>query len=143
MASQGIYDAIRAHLTANWTATPLVWENEAYPDMGTVSHWALVEIAGRYFGRESIGTGSAQTDRYDEEGTLWVHMMMPAGVGTRVARGHLSNIAELFRGQTLMSDALEFLDAEVGFGESVAISSSNEGSWFRITMNIEWRLIDA
>ena len=143
MASQAIYDAIRAHLEANWTATPLVFENEDYSALGSHSHFAIVEIAGSYFGRESIGTGDPDQDRFDEEGELWVHLMMRANVGTRVARGHLTNLADIFRGLKLMSDRLEFLDARVGFGESVSQSSGNDGGWFRLSMTIDWRLIDA
>ncbi len=142
MASQQVYDAIVSHL-GNWTTTPLIYDNEAYPAFGTHSYWALVEMAGTYFGRESIGTGNGDTDRFDEAGELWIHMHMPAGVGTRVARGHLANLADLFRGQTLLGGSLEFLDAKVGFGESVSMSSSNDGKWYRLSMTIDWRMIDA
>ncbi len=143
MASADVYDAIRAHLETSWTATPIVFENEPY-DPDPASHWLMVEMAGTYYGRESIGTGDAMADRYDEAGTLMISCMAPANGGARVSRAHLKTVADLFRGAELMSGRLTFLDAQVAFGENVAATGQGaSGNWYRLEMNIEWRVTEA
>lgn len=142
MASGTVYTAIRDFLEANYTATALVFDNERY-DPSAADHWAMIEIAGTYFGRESIGADDPMLDRFEEEGVLIISMMAPADVGTKTARDHLETLAELFRGRRLLSDLLEFEDARVGFGERVGAENGADGNWYRLNMTVDWRLIEA
>ena len=141
MASADVYDAIRAHLEANWATTALVFENESY-DPPAGSHWCLVEMSGEYYGRESIGADNAFLDRWEERGEVMISCFSPANSGARTARAHLATLADLFRGQVLMSNKLEFYDAKVGFGENVSLDQGSDGNWYRLIMMIDWRVID-
>lgn len=137
MGSHTVYTAIREHLAANWTATPLAWENEAFTPPDPLAAWVAVEITGDVYARQSIGAGSA--DRWDEEGSVLMHVFVPAGTGSATAREHCKALADLFRGTLLLSGSLEFRDATIGLGEV----GDDEGATYRISISVAWRRLAA
>lgn len=153
MASEIVFDAIRAHIEAEWSATTAVkWENEGFwrrtvadPDVWeqftteapTDAPWVLIELQGTLYAQVSIGESDQADNRWDEEGVLYVHVCVPKGTGSRAARVAALASANLFRGVTLVSGSLEFMDASIGVGESV-----EEGNFYRLTVTIDWRRME-
>lgn len=139
MASDQVYDAVRGYLAARWTETPIVWENEDFTRPDPLAPWVAVEIAGSLYSQESVGADVQAANRWDEAGTLFLHVFVPAGTGSSTARRHCKTLADLFRGARLMDDALEFLDASIGFGEP----GDEEGVTYRVSVSVDWRREEA
>lgn len=145
MSSDTVYDAIRAYLTAQWTATPIRFENEVADASNnplppsTPTSWIAMAISGTAYGQQSIGAAEQTDNRWDEEGILWLYVMVPSGTGASLARQHAKALADLFRGTTLLSGSLEFMDAYIGRGAP----STENGNWWEIAVDIEWRRMDA
>lgn len=137
MASAAVYDAVRAHLEARWSATPISWENEHFPRQSGA--WVAVEMTGTLYGQQSIGAGEQADNRWDEEGQLWLHVFVPVGSGGRDARAHAKALADLFRGEQLAGDSIEFGDAAIGAGEP----GDEKGNWWRISTTVDWRRTEA
>lgn len=139
MASGAIYSAIRTYLEAQWTTTPLVFENEGQQPGGeSPPAWVLVELAGDAYEQVSIGAATVAANRWDEDGSLYLSVMVPSGSGSLVARTHARNLADLFRGQTLMSGTLEFGAAHFGLGRT----SDTDGNWYVFPVDIDWRKVE-
>jgi hypothetical protein len=148
MASHIVYDAIKAHLTTaaiiavladpiTTDVPPFRWENEAFTI--PAGSWVDVEMTGTLYGQESVGAPVQSDNRWDEEGVLWLHALVPRDTGGREARRLCKEMADIFRGLTLLSGSLEFRDAFIGRG----MPGDEDGNWFKIILNIEWRRIDA
>jgi hypothetical protein len=135
--SDAVYEAIRSHFEINWAnATPVSWPNEDFeePPLGP---WVKFEIFGSSYGQQSIGMQQQADNRWDRDGTIFFHVMVRRGSGESQARGAAKYIADLFRGRRLLPDeSLEFMDAGESMGDS-------QGNWYRITVDIEWRHMDA
>lgn len=144
MASLVVYDAIRGKLDPNqggvWTATSLSWPNEPFDTPqpgadGIQPHWVAVIMTGTLYGQESIGETVQADNRWDEEGILWLHVFSPVGAGERTQRQYCKQLADIFRGLTLLSGNLEFLDASISSGEL----GSEDGAWWRLSVDVAWR----
>ncbi len=133
--SDEVYEAIKAHVTANWTATPIRWPNEDFEE--PEGAWLAFEMNGSLYGQQTIGMSQQGDNRWDREGSVWFHVMTRRGEGETGARGAALYLANLFRGRLLMPDeSLEFFDAHDDPGET-------QGNWYRVTVTIEWRLWEA
>lgn len=139
MASDTVYDAIRAHLETYWSATTIAWENEGFEKPEPPAPWVMVEVTGDLYAQMSIGAGNQAENRWDEEGELLMHVMVPAGTGARTARHHAKSLADLFRGALLIDDTLEFLDASIGMGQP----GDEDGMWWRVSVSVDWRRLEA
>jgi hypothetical protein len=138
MSSPRVYSAIRGHLEARWTATPLAWENEAFtpPELAP---WVAVEVTGTLYSQASIGADDQASNRWDETGLVFLHVFVPTGTGTAVARQHCRALADTFRGLVLDEGALEFGDASIGMGAP----GDDEGTTYRISVSVDWRRMEA
>jgi hypothetical protein len=144
MASGAVFDAIRTFLDGTggngaWTASHIRWENEPYDP---TAEFVDVEMTGTAYGRQSIGAASLTQDnnRWDEEGVLWLHVLVPINTGGSLARTHAKALADLFRGlNTLMNGSLEFRDAFIGRGQT----GFENGAFYRVSVYINWRRMDA
>jgi len=138
MPSDVVYDAVRAHLGANWSETDIAWENENFVPP-VEAGWVAVEVSGTTYAQQSIGAETQAANRWDEEGVLWVHVFVPTGTGSSTARRRAKAIADIFRGAKLLDDALEFTDASIGLGDV----GDDAGATWSITVSIDWRLMEA
>jgi hypothetical protein len=142
MASDSVYDAIRAYMNTSWTATPVRWENERFtPPLE--GGWVGVETTGTLYAQQSIGESNQADNRWDEEGVLWLHVFVPIGTGASLARGYAKQLADKFRGLLLLNDSLEFRDSFIGRGGAHNATQNETGSWYRVTVYIKWRRMDA
>lgn len=133
MASQTARAAIRAWLAANWSAVPVVHENESFLDAEPPAAWIMVEMSGRFYEQASIGSGSPAAERWVESGALYAHVMVPVGTGDATAATHAEALADLLRGAEPGS-SIRFRGMSIGDG-TVA---DEAGKWFRLTLRAEW-----
>ena len=137
MASDVVYDATRAYLAGAWVDTTIQWENENFEP--PFSGWIAMEMSGTLYSQASIGADVQAENRGDEEGTLWLHCFAPKGTGTSTLRRWAKKLADLFRGARLLNDELEFMDAQIGLGDS----GDDDGAAYRITVVIDWRRMES
>lgn len=144
MASGEVSTAIETFLLANWSTTKLLFENKnALAEDGTLLPtpdpipYVEVSFAGRNYGQQSLGAPLQADNRWDEEGLLFLDVVVPRGDGTRTARTYAKSLCNLFRGLTLLSGGLEFLDAAIGRGEE------RKGNYYSIPVDVAWRRFDA
>lgn len=150
MADDAVYDAIKTFLSTPGNvavlADPLTsavptfrFENERFVKPNPPLPWISVALTGVLYGQESIGASDQADNRWDETGHLWLPVFVPTGTGVSRARQIAKQLANLFRGLTLLSGTLEFMDAFIGEGEP----AEEEGNWFKLPVTIEWRRMDA
>ncbi len=138
MASPAVYDAFATRL-GDWTTTPIIFENEfaqQYIDAGM--QFVYVEIYGDTFNQESLG--SPQHNLWLEEGTTFMHVMTPAGAGSRDARVYANELLNLFREQPIVTDNVT---GESLFMPEMSIGAGQPGqdfpNYYAITASIHWR----
>lgn len=138
-----VYDAIKAHLIANWSATPIAWPNEPFDrPLDAASNplpFVAVQITGDLYDQESIGESEQAANRWDEEGRIWLHVFAPTNSGHSTVRGAAKALADVFRGRTLLSGKLEFREAFIGEGEP----GDDAGIYWRVSASVNWRHWDA
>jgi hypothetical protein len=146
MASGAVSSAIEGHLIANWKATLLVLENKSTAENGTAlppdtpAPMVQVSFTGKTYEQVSIGASTQAANRWDEEGVLFLDVLVPIDTGSTDARNYAKALCDLFRGLTLLSGNLEFLTATIGEGTK---SDKYNGSYFLISVDIDWRRVEA
>lgn len=139
----GAEAAIRARLVANWTTTPITYQNEQpsppWPPVdanGVLLPWVNLEI--ECTGAPIIGGGVPGNHVYRYEGTIMAHAFVPVGTGDALAKQYALSIGEIFRRKT-------FYDATPGYcvrTEDPAplggTSKSDDGNWFGVTMAVDF-----
>lgn len=134
MSSVEAFDAIEQRLRANWTQTPLVFENEPWPPADMPVPFVFVEIFGDFYNQASIGGGDDPSANLNREGgQLLAHVLTPSGTGTRDARIFAKAIVALFRGHEIAG--VEFLNASIGSSDP----GKEDGQYFRMTASIAWQ----
>lgn len=138
MSSEAVYAAIQAHVTANWTQTPVAWENDLFRPPATPNPWLLVEITAMQMDQRSIGAGTRNANYWREIGQLWLHLFVPSGTGSLTARALLRQAVDLFRGTDI--GAITFTSAQIGVGESAQVAERGvrDGMWWRLSAAVEW-----
>lgn len=150
MADDAVYDAIKAHLEvpANVAvladpATGIVpsfrFENEPFEKPDPPAPWMAVALTGVLYGQQSIGASRQADNRWDETGHLWIPVFAPVNTGSSRARQLAKQIANIFRGLTLVDGTLEFRDAFIGEGSP----APEEGNYYELPVVIEWRRVEA
>lgn len=141
MSSPAPWADARSKIEAANLGIVLAWPNEAVtlPDPPSTSPvtnllpymWAAIEMTGYTLIPIDIGAGAWQ-----ETGTLFVHIMTPAGWGTDAARTLGKTVANTFRG--LPGAPMVYIRASIG--DSMA--EDEDGGWWRLTVTIDWRYQD-
>lgn len=145
MASGAVFDAIRLYLdggplapgTGAWQTTPIRWENEPLDPLP--ASFIDVEMTGTLYGQMSIGASHQADNRWDEEGVLWLHVLVKINTGGSTARTYAKELADLFRGLTLLNNSLEFREAFIGKGQP----GFENGMYYRVSLYNNWRRMDA
>src|SRR6266436_4739329 len=146
MASGAVSAAIEDFLIANWATTPLLLENKDKAQPGditippaTPAPFVAVNFTGRTYGQVSLGASLQKDNRWDEDGFIFLDVLVPKDWGSREARTYAKSLCDLFRGLTLLSGSLEFLDASIGEGQK----GKYDGNYYLIPVDVAWRRIDA
>ena len=145
MASGRVYQAIRDHLDAEWTLTPIAFENEdkdgsgnALPPNPAVTY-VEVELTGNSYAMQSLGADPVSDNRWDEAGFLFLNVNVPRGEGAVEGRTFAKQLLDLFRGTLLLTDqSLEFGDGGIGAGRPGRLS----GNWWTIPAYVRWQVVD-
>ncbi|MFG1205570.1 hypothetical protein [Xanthobacter flavus] len=132
MSSPAAYDAVASYLREVWNITPLVFENEM-ASAPTDDHWIFVEMVGGLYAQQSMGAETLDANLWREEGTLWLHVMMPSFRGTQTGRGYAWQLVQLLTRQPI--PPIVFRDAMVGAGEPAV---KIDGNFAAMTATIEW-----
>jgi len=132
MASATVLADWKAWLAANFTACPVIYENEPATLPEPPSAWIFVELMGRLYSQESIGAGPPAANWWRESGDTYLHVWVPSNSGSAVARGHAETLAMALRGAILGVDT-KIKDMYIGDG-----GNSDDGAWWRITLRVEW-----
>jgi hypothetical protein len=131
MTTATAFSAIRAHLEASWTTTPLAWDNETYSAQADTP-FVMVQITGDLWDQHSIGAGARLENRWEEEGELLLSVIVPTGTGSLLARQHAEALANIFRGLNLGD--IEFRDISIGLG----VAAQDRGPWWLLPIRINW-----
>lgn len=139
MSSPTVYDAVRAHLVANWTTTPFVFDNENTDTnnedpTSRTGPWVMVEMTSDFDSQASIGSGSQSTDLYREEGIIFLTVLVPAGSGSRIARTYAKTLIDLFKGVELAAGTIRFQDRSIGVGQK----AQRDGNWFELPATVAY-----
>jgi hypothetical protein len=133
MSSRTSFDIIHDIFTAQWTATPIYFENEPRDLPGVPNHWLFIECYGHFWDQASIGTNPVTSNRWREEGQIDAHVMAPKEMGTAQARGYAEAICEIFRGREIQG--IIFRDMSIGSSQN----GDDDGNYWRMTATIEWQ----
>jgi hypothetical protein len=130
MSTAITFTALEDYLRAEWTATPIVFENETSPIADDPAAFVFVEIFGDYLAQETFGAPGENLWR--EEGEIRAHVLVPNGTGTRVARGYASDLADFFK--EVEVSGIHFRQMSIGAGEP----GRDDGNYYRMTLSIDW-----
>lgn len=130
MSSITAFAALEDFLRAEWTATPIVFENEDFPLADNPAAFVFIEIFGDYFAQESIGDPG--NNLWRESGELRGHVLVPNGTGTRAARTYASDLADFFK--EVEVSGVRFQQMSIGAGEA----GKNDGNYYRTTLSVDW-----
>lgn len=136
MASGPVFDSVKTFLTDNWQATRIRFENDPFELDGNA--FVDVEMTGTAYGQQSIGASRQEDNRWDEEGALWLHVLVPVNTGGSQVRTYAKQIADLFKGVTLINGGLEFMDAFIGRGQP----GFEDGMYYRVSVYQKYRWMD-
>jgi hypothetical protein len=144
MASGRVYQAIKTLLDAEWTLTPIAYENTDTDKDGAALPpspqriFVEVELTGTSYEMQSMGENPIAQNRWDEEGILYLNVNVPKGKGALAGRTIAKQLVDIFRGRQLLSDALQFGDAGIGQGQPAQLA----GNWWMIPAWVCWRMVD-
>lgn len=132
MSTDGAYSLIRAYLVEHWTATPLAWDNEGFAKPNPARPFIEVQVTGNIWDQASIGAGDRLEERWQEEGELFLNVIVPKGTGSLEARQIATQAANLFRG--LQLGDIEFREISIGLG----VPAEEHGPWWLLPVRISW-----
>ena len=122
------WEDARNRLTAAALGYSIEWPNEGFspPDL---SVWLSVEAEGDVLEPIEIGGGA-----WEERGVFIVHVIVPLGTGSLVARQIAKSVANIYRG---VNGFTVYRRAVIGSG-----SPTEDGKWWVLTVNVEWNYTD-
>ena len=134
MSSAEVFDVIGQRLGAEWSSTPVVFENDPWSAPDTPVPFVFVEVFGDFFDQASIGGGEViDANLWREEGQLLLHVMTPNDTGSRDARLKAKALVDLFRGQEI--GGVIFRDAAIGAGDP----GRTFANYYAMTASVTWQ----
>lgn len=132
--------AIKARLEANWTTTPIAYQNGAdvtkQDANGNPTPWVYCEVIGT--GSELRGIGAPGNHVYTYFGLINLHVFVPIGSGDDLAEQYAVTLGEIFRGAGFYSDGtgnfLRTWSPHTDGGDS----GSDDGLWWRVTTVVQY-----
>ncbi|MGV1867223.1 MULTISPECIES: hypothetical protein [unclassified Rhizobium] len=132
MSSPTTFTSFHDRLTSAWTTTPIRFENEFCQDLldGNVPAFVYVEIYGDDYNQESVGAPGQ--NMFLEQGATYMHVMVPSGSGSLMARQYANQLLNLFREQPI--GQLFMPQMSIGSGEP----GQDFPNYFSIAATITW-----
>lgn len=125
---------IEDYLVSVWPepSVPLKFENDIVPNLDPPAPWLFVEVYGRSYKQQSIGSGDPSLELWAEDGVVSAHVFVPLGTGAREASRLAQVFVLLLRGVAIGD--IQFYDATVGAGDP----GDERGKYWRLTAKIDW-----
>lgn len=135
MSSPTAFSAFKGVLdtyAAGTGALAIRYENEFVQDLlaSNTPAWVYVEIYGDSYNQDTMGAPGANV--WEETGATYLHVMVPSGEGSAVARGHANTLLNLFRERPIGS--LFMPEMSIGAGDP----GRDFPNYFAITATIFW-----
>lgn len=153
----GAKDAVKAALETGWTATRKAYQNETpadpWPPSAVVpgssfpqlQPWVYLEMATMP-GQTIRGVGVPGDQLSQTNGMIFVHVLVPAGTGDKLAGQYAEAIGELFRSKKLyeadgcyLRTWVPRVDDGGDAGAQSEIAGVNTGNWFRVSMSVPFQ----
>lgn len=131
MSSPTAFEAIKNRIGAAWSATPVWYENDFEELPSEPDAFVYVEVFGDSFGQET--TGAPEQNVWEEAGTAYLHVYVPKGSGSLIARQHARSLQQLFREQDV--DGLKIVEMSIGAGEP----GREFPLYWALTLTMFWR----
>ena len=135
MASDAVYDAVKAHVVVGWTATPIAWENEHFERPEPPAPWVAVDFEGDLYAQASMGAPIQTENLWRERGTVWFRVHVPINTGGRLARQRARQLADLFKGVRLLGDKLRFGRTPIAPDEP---DERDHKQWWALAVGVEF-----
>lgn len=134
-------EAIEDKLKSEWTAHPVVFENQAIPELkdsdGEPAPFAYCEML--MSGSQIIGSGTPGQQTTREDGEIEVTVFVPINTGRSSAREYAVEIGEIFRNQKFFDvDPTAYIRTMVPELQSSEKSTSENpnGNWWSVSVAI-------
>jgi len=131
MSSPVPFDDVRSKLEAANLGYPIAWPNTVFRRPQPPGPWLSVECTSRTLVPIEISGGVWQ-----EEGTAFIDVFVPAGSGTDTARSIAKAVANVFRG--LGAEPVVYLGGSIGAG----VTTESDGMWWTLPVTVDWRYQD-
>lgn len=95
MASAAVLAAIRARLTANWTATPVIYPNESSATPGDAAAFLTVQFPVAL--GDQITVGAPGNNVFRDSGAIRFVLAVPIGSGLEQGLAWIDQLRTLFR----------------------------------------------
>lgn len=135
MASPTAFDSFKAELdvyAGTPGALPVRYENEFCQDLidANAPAWVYVEVFGDSYNQDTMGAPGANV--WEERGATYLHVMTPAGTGSRDGRVYANQLLYLFREQPI--SGLFMPEMSIGAGDP----GRDFPNYFAMTASIFW-----
>lgn len=140
----GAVAAIRARLEANWTTTPIAFQNEPFeeptdPNSGNPLPWVFLEVLGN--NSELRGTGTPGDNIWLYVGHILVHVFVPVNSGDALAQQYAVAIGEIFRAQGFYNDGQGSIVRTWAPRTDGGGTDADNGNWWRVTMTVGFEFL--
>lgn len=133
MSSPAPYADIVARLVAANLGRPIWYPNDSFTPPKPAAPWLRLSVTSDILTPIELGA-----EIWQENGTAYVEVVVPAYSGSAVARALAKTIANAFRG--LVSPyPVVYLGASIGDGLVQPVN----GQWWGLTVSVDWRYQDA
>lgn len=144
----GAVAAIREKLEADWTTTPIAFQNEAQPALEGVPAWVYCEIVQNGSELHTVGTPGSRS--YIDFGLISLHVFVATnqdeGEGINAGLTYAGQLSEIFRNERLYTGTSGYevrTGLALGASDAPSISggdsASDDGLWFGFTVNIPFQ----
>jgi hypothetical protein len=137
----GAARAIRDHLAANWTTTPICYQNPSGfespvdPATGDPLPWVFIEVFSTH--SELRGAGMPGDHVWETIGLIHVHVFVTVNSGIALAEQYAVAIGEIYRAAAMYQDGNGSI-VRTGIDPAPrpdgGASDADDGNWFRMTM---------
>lgn len=136
----GAVAAIRDRLAANWTTTPIAYQNEPFdpptdPNSGALTPWVFLEVLSNDSGLR--GAGTPGDNIWITIGHILVHVYVPINSGADLAQHYATTIGEIFRAAGFYSDGQGAI-VRTGIDPAPRTdgggTDADRGNFYRVTM---------
>lgn len=126
MSLEAIRRTIEAHAAANWSETPLAWDNLTY-DAAARGPWLRLSVSGST-GRQ-VTLGAPEGRIFRRRGQVLLQLFVPVNSGPSEAAGLADRAASLFEGRSLESTI-----GPVTFAAADITETGPDGHGWRLTL---------